>query len=136
MRPDAPDAPAERHRGAGEGGHLPRRWGGRVTHLLPHLARARHSSGYPAGAVNAALGAISAAATGEEADAATSYLELLMERMAANDDDEDEDANDANGTGGGEVDRKDEKRRSDGTRAATRRPLMTRAESLCSASSN
>ena len=63
----------------------------------------------PAGAVNAALGAISAAATGEEADAATSYLDLLIERMAANDDDEDddEDANDVKGRGGGEVDGKD-----------------------------
>ena len=86
MRPDAPDAPADRHRGVGEGGRLPRRRGGRATRLLLHVARARRSSGDPAGAVDAALGAISAAATGEEADAATSYLELLMEIMPANDD--------------------------------------------------
>ena len=54
------------------------------AHLFLALARARCSSGDPSGTVEAALGAISAAATREEADAATSYLESLMERMAVN----------------------------------------------------
>ena len=78
MRPDAPDAPpcgptSRRWRGR----RLPRRRGG--TRLLLTLARARHSSGNPASAVDAALWDIFAVVMGEEADAATLYLESPME---------------------------------------------------------
>ena len=58
------------------------------TRLLLALARARSSAGDKTRAVDAALLAVKASRTGEEADSATSYLETLMQSL--NDDDKDE----------------------------------------------
>lgn len=58
------------------------------TRLLLALARARSSTGDKARAVDAALLAVKASMTGEEADSATSYLETLMQSI--NDEDKDE----------------------------------------------
>ena len=58
------------------------------TRLLLALARARSSTGDKTRAVDAALLAVKASMTAEEADSATSYLETLMQSI--NDDDKDE----------------------------------------------
>ncbi|KAL9191210.1 hypothetical protein ACHAXT_000916 [Thalassiosira profunda] len=80
--------------------------------LLLALARARSSAGDASGAVDAALKAIGVAASDEESESATSYLETLMEKMAeegsprqatADDDSFDEHSEKASGF----VDRKD-----------------------------
>jgi len=57
---------------------------GKRTRLLIALAKARSSAGDTAGAVNAALDAVEAAKTEEEAESSTSYLEQLMEKLVDN----------------------------------------------------
>jgi len=63
------------------GGEGPQR-----TRLLLALARARSSAGDDASAVDAALKAIGASTSQEETEAATLYLESLMDKMAASSD--------------------------------------------------